>query len=705
MPIRSSSSLGFHGGALACCLLLACSGSQTNPGTAYPLADQEQAATGEAAVADVQPPEPAPVVCDERVTVYRDGQPDGDLCPQELAENELTVIDLSDDWAPYIFSEDESAGAAGTQPYRDTFVALADERLGDVSNSLDKELYLELFGIFPTFRVLRERLADEERHTCHEAVDDSGLPLLDRTIRPRSATRAQQRSRARQVARARRQLQEAADERGITDFAELADDPRLARTLARYERFRPAVDATIAAQGHLECDGLFSTRQRRRMEAGVFDWHTAAPLAVYQRRHMIVAAGALTEESRRVLGTNSRELDYHAVLRTLRERVIDATGLLEDGSASRSWGEVMGMSLDAPEFRFEAGQPAADNGAPDLISPAVQAAAEALGFADAATTLAAIDRMRGAGHEQVAVPLPALPAYHSEHMNIRAEIDRGDVWYRFPYTEDGRRRGGRVVQRPIITLYAQDGDREVALVRWPTTIGGWKPELNPEGGTGLKYKESYTGERVWRDVIAAPAWLPPPATPDEDLLRTVRGERVPNYGLFGPGYRSAYGLALLLHHQVQDPRDPEADPETEAGQPRFIDQGIRVHGSVSYRSITNGTSHGCHRLYNHLAVRLSSFVLRHRHFTRQGSISVRYRREIDEELTFEIRSRGYRFELTPPVPINVLEGRVRGGVRRPIRAFMPLREELVAAEAAESGESATPTAGPGTPAPTVVPSE
>jgi hypothetical protein len=31
-----------------------------------------------------------------------------------------------------------------------------------------------------------------------------------------------------------------------------------------------------------------------------------------------------------------------------------------------------------------------------------------------------------------------------------------------------------VSDRPTLTLYARAGKREVALGRWPTTIGGWK---------------------------------------------------------------------------------------------------------------------------------------------------------------------------------------------------------------------------------------
>jgi len=258
-------------------------------------------------------------------------------------------------------------------------------------------------------------------------------------------------------------------------------------------------------------------------------------------------------------------------------------------------------------------------------------------------------------------------------MELRAEIDRGDVWYDYPYTSSGRPRRHPIARQPVLTLYARDGDHEVALVRWPTTIGGWKPERTGAGATVLTYKGSPVGPRVWRDLVASPAWLPPPSTPADDLVTRTSHGYVPNYALFGPGYRSAYGLAMLMHHRVI--------PATEEGaEPTYSDQGVRTHGSVSYRSIAAGTSHGCHRLYNHLAVRLTSFLLRHRHHVRDGPRTVRYSRVIGaggQSIRFDLQSRGYRFELTPPVRVDVLEGTIHGATQEPPMGSRPLRDTLL----------------------------
>ena len=65
-----------------------------------------------------------------------------------------------------------------------------------------------------------------------------------------------------------------------------------------------------------------------------------------------------------------------------------------------------------------------------------------------------------------------------------------------------------VADRPTLTLYARAGDHEVALARWPTTIGGWKTFEKSDGTMALKYKESVTGDALWPEVLATPDLAP-----------------------------------------------------------------------------------------------------------------------------------------------------------------------------------------------------
>jgi hypothetical protein len=95
-------------------------------------------------------------------------------------------------------------------------------------------------------------------------------------------------------------------------------------------------------------------------------------------------------------------------------------------------------------------------------------------------------------------------------------------------------------------------------------------------------------------------------------------------------------------------------------------------------SIMQRHSHGCHRLHNHIAVRLMSFVLAHRPHTRVGQKVVAYKNTVkntaetdDSEYVIEIPKTGYVFQLERPVPVDVLQGRVLGRRRTPITVALP----------------------------------
>ena len=124
----------------------------------------------------------------------------------------------------------------------------------------------------------------------------------------------------------------------------------------------------------------------------------------------------------------------------------------------------------------------------------------------------------------------------------------------------------------------------------------------------------------------------------------------------GPGFQSAYGMVMAIHHKVM----PGGG---------LFDNQIRTHGSVDYTSIARRFSHGCHRLVNARAVRLFGFVLRHRPYERLGRRPLKLKKYFQVEdpnggeprkFGYEMTTRGYYYELRPPVPVNVLEGRVMG---------------------------------------------
>src|SRR5438552_7926385 len=171
-------------------------------------------------------------------------------------------------------------------------------------------------------------------------------------------------------------------------------------------------------QAHLRCEDML----RGKATPGRMDRWTAEGLKVYQHLHQLADNSKIDADTRAVLLGDCREHDFRLLLRVLRERIVDATGLLEDGSAIGVQGQVQGRALDSPEFQPLAlsadkapssappvGEAPAAQGqaapaqappaatvdksikivpAPDLIAPATQAASEALGWRSPEAALA-----------------------------------------------------------------------------------------------------------------------------------------------------------------------------------------------------------------------------------------------------------------------------------------------------------------------------
>jgi hypothetical protein len=89
----------------------------------------------------------------------------------------------------------------------------------------------------------------------------------------------------------------------------------------------------------------------------------------------------------------------------------------------------------------------------------------------------------------------------------------------------------------------------------------------------------------------------------------------------------------------------------------------------------NGYSHGCHRLPNHLAIRLYSFVVRHRPVLVKGDQATEIARQFlrkDEVYEIRIPSRGFTYQLEPPLPVEVMEGEIKGELKDPVTGYVPM---------------------------------
>jgi len=79
-------------------------------------------------------------------------------------------------------------------------------------------------------------------------------------------------------------------------------------------------------------------------------------------------------------------------------------------------------------------------------------------------------------------------------------------------------------------------------------------------------------------------------------------------------------------------------------------------------------------------VRLGDFLLKHRDHAVRGEQKLppneQFRRVVyhnDEVFKAKIDTRGFLYELTPPVPVNVLEGHIVSPRKRPPLAAAPAR--------------------------------
>ena len=577
---------------------------------------------------------------------------------QAAARSGYTIIDFSDDWTPFIFKPQPAPdGTVMNNRYRRVFIGLANNTLDEDGEPLPagEKNYLELYGIPPSFGILRSRFLADETQTCHASISQDKLEEVE-TIA--YVAPEKMKVEAQRLARLRRDLEDARRESHAASLAELAQKvPSLAAKVKAYEKRVAEKEAMTEVEKRLACEGMF--KKGVRHATGVYDDAMRLAVRRFQQKNMIYEANYLRSKTMDALARPPLANDYQAFMRVLRERVVDATGVVEDGSVAGKAGP--------PTYTNKSGKPIALR---NLVEELTQATAEQLGFVSQEAVLAFFKRHPAADfrHLRAAVRLPSLPEYYGPDMDLSIVIDRGEVWYELPWDDKGVRHPQPRKRYPSFHLYLKYQNQRILLARWRTTIGGWRAEQASDGYEYFRYKGSDVGSRVVRNVVAGPVWIAPESTPIRSLvkMKTVGSawQRVVNYDELGPGYLSAYGL--IAGYFVQPGKN---------GRPDW-DNGIRAHGSSDYLSIysSEGYSHGCHRLPNHIAIRLYGFILRHRPMRPLGDQGMGFARQfLWKDDVFEIRlpSRGYSYLLEPPLPVEVLEGTIRGTLKKPVLTYVP----------------------------------
>ena len=571
----------------------------------------------------------------------------------------LTLVDLSDGWAPAILADGKTTdGAPVANRYRATFLGLSNDRTDGDGQPLGpgERNYLELLGIPPSLSVLRARFLDDGARTC-SAVDRTKLLAVDEITTFGATT--ERKEQARHQARGKR-LDEARAKAGVSDLLALADsDPKLARDVKAHLRAQQEQAAFTEVEKRIVCEGLMDPA---RHKAGRYDTALRAAVLDFQMKHAVMAQGDLNRATLEAMAKEPLALDFAALRRALTERAAHAGAIIEDGSATDADGAAA-TYLDSDGQRHPV---------PDLVGEATTRLLQALDLETPDDALRFFQERPAEDFQSLRVPVrfPERPEYYTSNkpMELSAEIDRGDIWYDFPFDAKGNRLPQPRERFPLFTLFVKWRGERVPLCRWRTTIGGWRAEVASDGQEYYAYKSSDVGPRVWRHLVVSPVWIPPPSSPLGSMVKEKRVNgafvNATNYDETGPGYLSAYGLVAAIHESMR--KGPNG--------PSFSDNGIRTHGSGDYLSLRGRFSHGCHRLYNNLAVRVFSFVLAHHRHRVIGPMALDYRRTFwwkGDLFDMRLPNRGFYFELEPPIPVETLEGRIRGKQLAPVAGYVP----------------------------------
>jgi len=140
--------------------------------------------------------------------VVRDGQ-ESWTSATGAARSGYTIIDLADDWTPYIFEEHRGPTASpcptATAACSSAWPTTRSTRTA--SPCRGRKEHLELYGIPPSLGVLRARFLEDEKQKCHEGANLAAMEAVETVgyVAPDKVAQEEKR-----IARLRSDLEDAA---------------------------------------------------------------------------------------------------------------------------------------------------------------------------------------------------------------------------------------------------------------------------------------------------------------------------------------------------------------------------------------------------------------------------------------------------------------------------------------------------------------
>ncbi|MFI5308848.1 MAG: hypothetical protein ACHQ53_15935, partial [Polyangiales bacterium] len=359
-------------------------------------------------VALVPPPSADTPPMAQPVPLFEHGAVSGQVDAATASAQGYVVLDLGEAWVPYLFTDGPSdKGRTLKNAYREVYLPLA---RGEYPKDFQGERarddkYLELYGIQPTFGLLRQRFRRTAGLECDQHLDLAPLQAFHGLIVHDSQDAAFKVAAELTYMRGavdkmmRQQRVKTPEE---LDVAKLDDKDK--DRLKRYWKLAPEYTAVDATQKRLKCEGFF--KGKGRFVRGALDWSTRDALGEFERRHRVFSWGYLGKDTLEVLRKTPLEAERDAVLRVLTERIVHAASVLEDGS--------IGEDRDGSPRTFT-GVDGKPHQIPNLVADLQQRALEAFGLQTPESTLSwleSLGKLPAAEHHFVAIRGPQLPEYY-----------------------------------------------------------------------------------------------------------------------------------------------------------------------------------------------------------------------------------------------------------------------------------------------------
>ena len=178
--------------------------------------------------------------------------------------------------------------------------------------------------------VLRARFIDDEQHPCHDQESADALDAVE-TVTYVAARRFKKDER--RLSRIRQELEDGAQEGARRDAGRAGGEAAGLRRQGEAAR-----EARRGEAGHdrgRKAPHLRGAPRRRgrtsHHQPGIYDDAMRLAVRRFQQKHMIYEANFLRRKTVEALSRSLLDNDYDALVRALRERVVSAAGILEDG--------------------------------------------------------------------------------------------------------------------------------------------------------------------------------------------------------------------------------------------------------------------------------------------------------------------------------------------------------------------------------------